>query len=180
MLFGNISVVEQGSETILNEMTKGVEFRRVFKRDLKSHSTRDDFSRRHFSKGYFLPIGLTVEQSPKSACAIRVLFQCEKSHKMSNQADTQVNTVSTEALKQAVKQLPSKQKVRSFKSRLNLGRSRDANRWSNSSCMTTLHMEILTSSLWKSTTFIITPRFLGALSTKSASMRIDPKVHVWP
>jgi hypothetical protein len=31
---------------------------------------------------------------------------------MSNQLDAQVNTVSAETLKQAVKQLPSKQKVR--------------------------------------------------------------------
>jgi hypothetical protein len=85
---------------------------------------------------------------------------------MSNQSDPQVNTVSAEALKQAVKQLPSKQKVLPSISMVSSTEETPAND-RTSSCMKTLYMLILTIFIMKSTNFITILKFLDTQNIKT-------------
>jgi hypothetical protein len=94
-------------------LTKGVRFRRVSEREpqkschVMSVRSQLSFCRTSAHRRPSTKVK-TVKQFIEEENSALVWLR----HKMSNQLDAQVNTVSAETLKQAVKQLPSKQKVR--------------------------------------------------------------------
>jgi hypothetical protein len=96
---------------------------------------------------------------------------------MSIQGDPPVNTVSTEALKQAVKQLPSKQKVSSDECNFFC-----PTRWNadncTSLCMTTLYMPIPTILSKRSMNFSIILKLLDTQSVEISFRSEFLKVHV--